>query len=206
MSSLYQACFNPSRSNYKIVFDGNSWVAGSGSTGGLTYPKQTSDLLIAKGKTVTYQNFGVAGQTIDQMQSDVVSQIDSLVSTYDILIGTEIINQWGLNTSQSKETIYTKYKQYFLDRKAAGWKVVCATTPIDQGYYVRANWSIDRAWFISQMLTEFPSLGIFVINIGGDSRMSDWTNTTYYTADKIHPTNTGYAVWAEIAFNFLINA
>ncbi len=48
------------------------------------------------------------------------------------------------------------------------------------------------------MLAEFPKLGIAVANVGGDPRLSDWGNAAYYTKDRIHPSNGGYAVIAEI--------
>lgn len=205
MSLLSIMMQSSARQTFNIVFDGNSYVAGSGSTGGLNYPNQLKTLLQNAGKTVNILNFGVAGQTIDQMQSDAVSQIDTQATSYQFLIGTELINQWGLNVGQSKETIYAKYKQYFVDRKNAGFQKVFATTPIDQNYYARSGWAVAKQYFIDTMLAEFPTLGIGVINIGGDPRMSDWTNLTYYTSDKIHPNDSGYAVWAEIAYNSIIN-
>lgn len=187
-----------------ILFDGNSWIAGSGSTGGLTFPQQTINLLNATGKNASLVNYGIAGQTIDQMQSDAVSQIDSQKNNYNILVGLELVNQWGLNTSQSKETIYSKYKQYFLDRKSAGWKYIIAVTPTKQGYYGRANWATDGQWFVEQMLAEFPRLGINVCNTWFKSELSDFNDTTFFSSDKIHKTNAGQGIEASTLFEVII--
>jgi hypothetical protein len=198
----------PARSDFRIVFDGNSWIAGSGSTGGLTFPNQTATLLQNAGKTVSLLNYGVPGQTIIAMQSDATSQIDPNHTTYDFLIGLELVNQWGLTTSYTKEQLYSQYKEYFLDRKAAGFKYVFACTPHDQGYYGRTtggDWATVRAYFIAQMNAEFPALGIGVIDCGSDPRLSDWTDTTYFTSDKIHLNNAGQAIQAQYAFNALMN-
>jgi len=189
---------------YNILFDGNSWVFGAASTAGSNYPNQVESLLKKAGKTVTLLNTGISGQTIDQMQAKAPQRVDSHHKEYQYLIGLEVVNQWG-QTDQSREVIYAKYQKYFLDRKAAGFKNVIALTPIAQGYYPRKNWEEDRQWFIKKMLEEFPKQGITVINVGGDPRLSDWKNTKYYAADRIHPNNGGYAAIAEIVAKSLLN-
>ena len=59
--------------------------------------------------------------------------------------------------------------------------------------------------FIKKMLEEFPKQGIAVVNVGADPRLSDWKNTTYFCADKIHPNNAGYGVIAEVVAKSLLN-
>ncbi|MEI6085398.1 MAG: SGNH/GDSL hydrolase family protein [Verrucomicrobiota bacterium] len=191
------------KSAYNILFDGNSWVAGSGSTAGSNYPNQVQSILQKAGKTVTLLNTGVPGQTIDKMQANAPTKVDPHHAQCQYLIGLELVNQWG-QTDLSREVIFAKYQNYFLDRKAAGFQNVIALTPIAQGHYPRKNWEEDRQWFITKMLAEFPKQGITVANIGGDPRLSDWKNTKYYGADKIHPNNAGYAVIAEIVAKTLL--
>ena len=191
---------------YNIVWDGNSWIAGSGSTGGLTFPEQTKIKLQNDGYLVNYLNYGVAGQTIVQMQSDAVTQIDPLASTYQILIALEIVNQWGLTTDYTISQIYDLYLDYFQDRLAAGFDYVFACTPHDQGYYTRTaggDWSTVQAWIINEIVTNFPGLGIGVINCGSDSRLSDYTDTTYFSVDEIHLNNVGQDVQASYAYDAL---
>jgi len=185
------------RATYRILFDGNSWVAGSGSTAGSNFPNQVQSLLKNAGKTVTLLNTGVPGQTIDQMQAKAPAKVDAHSKEFEYLVGLELVNQWGLS-ADSREKVYAKYQKYFLDRKAAGFKNIIALTPFAQGRYPRKHWEEDRQWFIQTMLAEFPKLGIAVANVGGDPRLSDWKNTTYFAADRIHPNNAGYAVIAEI--------
>lgn len=209
MSSLFHK-FNFAKKlpNYTIVFDGNSWFEkdGTGTPGGQNVPYRVNALLTASGRTTSYLNYGVSGQTIDQMQSDAVSQIDSKVSTHDILVGLELVNQWGLNTGQSKETIYGKYKQYFIDRKTAGFKYLIAVTPTHQGYYARTGWDVAGRYFTDTMLTEFPQLGINVVNTWDIPELQDWTNLTYFLPppDKIHKTAAGEDLEALAIYNTII--
>lgn len=190
---------------YTIVFDGNSWVKGSGSTSGSNFPNQVTQLLQKAGKKVDILNFGIPGQTIDQMMAGVAAKVDIHHDQYQYLVGMELVNQWGLS-SQPREAIYAKYKQYFLDRKKAGFRKVIALTPFAQSHYKRADWEKDRQWFIKQMLAEFPRLGIQVANVGADPKLSDPLDKTYFTADRIHPTNAGYEVIAGIVYKTLIDS
>ena len=193
------------RTTYNIIFDGNSWVAGSGSTGGSNFPNQVVWLLQHAGKIVKFANYGIAGQTIDQMQKGAPAKIDPHHKDCDFLVGLELVNQWGC-TAESKELVYKKYKQYFLDRQAAGFQKIIAVTPIPQGYYPRANWETDRKWFVAKMLEEFPKLGIYVADIGADPKLADWNNSTYFSKDRIHPTSAGYAVFARIVYDVILKA
>jgi len=190
---------------YRMIFDGNSWVSGTGSTGGKNYPKQLSDLLNSDGKTTSRINYGVYGQTIYRMESDASTQIDPNVSTANILIGLEIVNTWGFNENETKEHIYDLYKQYFLNRKEAGFEYIIALTPISQTFYDRPDWEVAKLYFRTQMLAEFPDLGIHVADVGADARLSDSKDLTYYKADGIHLNNAGYGVMAEIVYNTVIS-
>ncbi|MCG3149428.1 MAG: hypothetical protein PCFJNLEI_02890 [Verrucomicrobiae bacterium] len=196
--------FGQNRAAFNILFDGNSWVAGTGATAGSNFPNQVQALLKKAGQTVTLLNTGIPGQTIDQMQTRAPTHVDVHHKQYQYLIGMELVNQWG-NTDQSREVIFAKYQKYFLARKAAGFQNLIALTPIAQGYYPRKNWEADRQWFIAKILAEFPKLGIAVANVGGDPRLSDWKNTAYFTSDRIHPTNGGYAVIAEIVAKTILS-
>lgn len=187
--------------DFKIVYDGNSLVIGSGSSGGLNYPKQLHNLQISDTLKSTYINYGIAGQKISDMSNDADQQIDQHVLTHNILIGWEVINQWGINQNETKEYIYNKYKQYFLDRIDAGWKNVVALTPLameHSEYMTRSSWKEDRLWFRNQINLEFPSLGITVIDVGADPRLSDCNDLTYFTSDKIHLNNIGYSIVADL--------
>lgn len=181
---------------FNMVFDGNSWVAGSGSTSGMDFPNQIKDSLEIQGYDVVMQNFGVAGQTISQMQNDAVSQIDPLATTNEWLIGLEVVNTFGTQTSKTQETIYDEYLQYFLDRKLV-YENVIAVTPIAQTHYNRPNWEAVRLYIRNRMISEFPSYGILVADVGGRSELSTVTSQ-YYTNDNIHPNDNGYAVFAEV--------
>ncbi len=202
MSMMSQFITESQSNNFRLLFVGNSWTYGTGSSGGQTFPKQTYDQLVALGNTVTYLNDGIPGQSIDNMNTN-ASAIDAQLGNYDILIVTELVNQWGSNLDETKEVVLEKYKQYCLDRIVAGWSIengkrVIATTAIDQAHYTRTGWTEAKAYFIETMLATFPSVGILVANVGGDSRMSNCLDLTYYNIDEIHPRSIGYKAFADV--------
>jgi hypothetical protein len=191
-----------------VVGDGNSLMAGSGSTAGHDPIALLQNLLIADGNYSTCVNFGVGGQTISFMQSDAVSQIDSLdITARTYLVGLEGVNHWYTNPSESLDTIFNKYKQYFLDRKSAGSKYVIAGTCMVAGsaIVIARDWETWRVAFNARIKAEFPALGIYVADLAGSPLLQDYNNTTYFQTDKVHLTNAGYAVYADVFAKTILN-
>lgn len=91
--------------------------------------------------------------------------------------------------------------------KADGRKVITIGAAARNGAFFNsqtaANFALANASYRALMLAEYNvatgitnvwanSDGNLFVDIYGDSRFTDETNTTYFNADKIHLTNTGY--------------
>lgn len=190
------------RGFYHFVCDGDSLTAGSGSTGGNTYPKQLADKFLADDSArCIYSAFGVAGQTLTQMESDAATQIDVLKDTLqDTLICWGGVNDLGTEPATTKETVYARYLTYCTNRKAAGWKVY-ALTMLVQGYYARATYEADRLWINNKIRTELSLVVDGIVDVASDARLSDYTDLTYFDDDLIHLNNTGYGVVKDLVYN-----
>lgn len=109
-----------------LVGDGNSLMFNPGIAAG-------SDLMGTLGRMTTAcmgrvvddsRNFGVSGQTTDQMLSDAVAQIDSLIdeSLTNVIFVWEHVNQRILAPSSMAYTL-SSFRSYCQGRKQAGWTV-----------------------------------------------------------------------------------
>lgn len=196
-----------------VVFDGHSMISGTGSTLGKTLPVVMSQLFWTNDKVrVNPWNYGVAGQTLTQMESDAATQIDSLKSTKkDILVVWGGVNDFGLELSTTKETIYSRLVTYCTNRKAAGWKVYVITmTPQSIAIYSgRTNFETERQWFNNKIKTDLINSIDGVIDAGGNSTIGDAgdeLDTNYYYTDKIHMVNSGYAIVAQLTYDAIKSA
>lgn len=203
-----------------IYFDGNSLTLGNGSTSGLTYPKQTLDLL---GKTFVGSNLGVSGQTTTQMTADRDTQILSNFSEWSrsIVIAWELTNEIA-GGSLSATQIYNNmvsYCQGLIDR---GFKVICLTClPRSSGgnEALRQNAAnkYDATTVNGKIRNDFTSVNgtnplirlpnasttwaTLVADIGDDATIGQagaQTNATYYDSDQVHLANAGYAIVAAL--------
>jgi lysophospholipase L1-like esterase len=84
---------------------------------------------------------------------------------------------------------------------AQGWKVVVVTpgprTDCDPGY--QPTYNSRRTEVCNDLVANGPSHGALVVDTRGIANFggpTDSNNTTYYSADKIHPNNAGHALLA----------
>jgi hypothetical protein len=203
---------DPSWINGAVIgFDGNSLTEGQGATAGGDYPDQLYSLLVSAGVTLASRpNFAVGGQTTAQMESDAVTQIDPYLSTGSgahILFAWEIGNHLAVTGNIS--TVETAFQNYCAERREAGWKVVVITNPPRNS--TTAGYGSNVAAYNTALQTcntwlraNWTSFADGIVDIAADSRLSDYTNATYYYTDQIHLSNNGYAVVAELAFPVLV--
>jgi lysophospholipase L1-like esterase len=185
-----------------IIFDGNSLTAGLGSTGGNDYPAQLIASLTALGITgITYQNFGVSSQTTQMMAADAAAQVDTQkrAGVENILFAWEVGNDIYFNGNAA--TAETDFKNYCLARKAAGWKVIIiGLTPRNQSTDFGDTISSYNAKLLAAdtwLKANYATFADAFVDIRADSRLNDYTNTTYYY-DGIHFKDAGYAVVAAL--------
>lgn len=195
--------------NAEIDFDGNSLTAGQGATAGMDYPSQLIALLTTLGITgISWNNFGVGGQTTAAMASDAASQVDTQITSgvQNILFAWEIGNDIYFNGNVS--TAQTAFANYCTARRAAGWKVIVFTlTPRNQSSSFGDSISAYNAKLTSAntwLRANWTSFADGIVDIAADSRMDDYTDSTYFS-DGIHYTNAGYGVAAELGQTVLLS-
>lgn len=172
-----------------IVADGNSLTAGFSSSP--TY--RPSDRVVSS-MSITGYNFGVSGQTTQQMTLDAATQIDPYAATagvIPILIAQEIFNDIRVNGITVAAAV-TNMQNYCQGRRAAGFFVgVCNLADMEPiggftaGMVAAVNAELAARWW---------TFADFLVDIYAANEMRDRTNTTYFNADKTHNTNLGYAV------------
>lgn len=181
-----------------VCCDGNSLTAGLKSTGGNTYPAQMQTLL---GTNYYVQNFGVTGQTITDMLSDVVAQIDdthyNVIEKPCISICWEITN--AVQTADTASDIYTKLTTYCLGRRAVGFKTIIGTC-IGSANFSSGNRA--KAIAVNNLIRSgWTSIADALVDCGADSRFDEAAtsvNMTYYDVDGTHLNNTGYGAIAAL--------
>lgn len=112
----------------------------------------------------------------------------------------------------SAATTYARIVTYGTARKAAGWRVIILSILPRSAAGTPATFEADRQTVNAALLADFPTATAhtnitsggayadYLINIGADTTIGeagDELNTTYYTADKVHLKNAGYAIVAD---------
>lgn len=182
-----------------LVFDGDSLTAGTGSSGGNTYPAQLITLL--GGATyLPSNNVAVAGQTMADMITDGAAQVDVL---YRPELVFNICCAWGgtndLVASVSAATTYSRIVTYCQARQAAGFRVVILTIlPRTTGV---GTFEADRQTVNANIRANWATFADALADVGTSTvigEAGDNLNTTYYDTDGVHLNNTGYGVVAGI--------
>ena len=177
------------KTNYNLIFDGNSLTAYDGYVG------IVAQSLRAKGDTPTVQNYGVSGQTTAQMLSDVVTQVDTLANLNKPL---NIVSCWeGSNDLQLGGTVvaaHSRLMDYCIGRRNAGFKVIVGTlTPrntVDiEAKRLAVNTLLRNTW------TTFAD---GLVDVGGDpiiGNLATCSDTRYYV-DGVHFASQGHPIVA----------
>lgn len=202
----------------QIIFDGNSHLV-------MQWSKQvrgTEYGQVVKGYDT--QNFGVSGQTTQQMTADAVAQIDTLYNagySKNILIAFEMTNDMQFN---GVAVTYSDYVAYCQARQAAGWTVVATqmmtrtsagnTDGVSQEQYdlntdsinvqVRDNW----ATFADAFVEAPPETFVYRADYASDAlyaaaMLALRTDLTYFYTDMLHLSDVGYGLWSD-KYNTLI--
>jgi lysophospholipase L1-like esterase len=179
----------------QVIFDGDSRTIGTTSP----YPTQCMALAGMVAKNYGWWNSGVSGQTVADFSADAATEVDAQRRT---TFGSHnICVVWGgvndANAGASAATIYDRLKTYWAARRVAGFKVL-ACTEIDAQDAGRnsVGWHSTLYPALNTLIKSNATLYDALIDLGADSHLQDATNTTYFNADKVHLTDTGYGVVA----------
>lgn len=187
LNSKYMSAAN------RIIADGDSLTYGTGSTGGLTFPAQLATLT---GRTAV--NVAIPGKTMTSIR-DETATLPYGGLTNDIMVlyvGTADLGS-GAPASTIGPVLLTAAQRYV----AAGLQLVICTLADSQAPTNPADYETQRQTFNAYIRSNATATGYLVADLAADSRIGDVgdaNNLTYFNADKVHMTNAGYAVVAEI--------
>lgn len=193
-----------------IVFDGDSLTEGINNAGiDQYYPKVIRDYLQPKCKSLTFNSFGVSGQTTQAMLSDITTQILPLydVGKSNMIIAWEDVNAI-LNSGRTAAENIADFESYFGQCKSTGFEY----TILLLGYYPRkkvdgtynqVSWNvgdpspldIQAQYFDNAVSSGLTNVDLIIdlrndATIGG-AREQQLVDTTIF-ADSVHLQSIGY--------------
>ena len=187
-----------------VIADGNSLTVGTGG-GGSTYPA----ILASINSTLSVINKGVNSQTTPMMEADASTDIDPLFlsGSRNILIAWEVTND--IYFGATNQEAYDNIKQYCQNRQSAGWDVIVAGV-IPRGQKKAdgtsiIDYNLDLDTVNSMIDTSYTDFADVYVALASDPRLSDYSNTTYYSIDSIHLNATGYSVVADLVNEAIIS-
>jgi hypothetical protein len=115
----------------RVIFDGNSLVAGTGATAGVSdYPTQCAALAPISGSGATYINIGIGGQQWGGMTASNAANAQWQDGKINILVAQETTNTLGNVVGATVESVAILIKAYYASLRAVHpWLTVHNTTP-----------------------------------------------------------------------------
>jgi lysophospholipase L1-like esterase len=187
------------RTNFDSLLDfvatGDSITRGN-NTGNVSYVNYINTNKLVKEPAV---NLGYPSQGIDYLVSQEATRDSYLPASprrgiLCVMIGVNDAISGGMSTS----TFLTKLADYLDDARTAGWKVIVCTLLPEGNSTPYIAW---RDTVNTEILTWAGVHADRVADTGNDPVMGDRTNcsnTTYYLADKVHPTLLGNQLIADV--------
>lgn len=193
--ALTTTAWPPAAANICLC-DGNSLTYGTGASDAAhAYPS----LLAANlGATWWTPNYGFTGQRTTAMTAQAPRQVDpKLGVSYakHILVAWEVTND--LYFGASAATAYSNYVAYCQARQAAGWQVVAATVLPRSDTSTPGTFEADRQTVNTNVRANWATFASVLADVAADTRLGDagdQLDTTYYSADRVHLKDAGYAV------------
>lgn len=191
-AALQAKYLSAATSSNSIVFDGDSltWGVGWGPDPGHDYP---SHVTLALGPSWRWDNFGVPGQTLAQMESDAATQIDPLVSRgsgENILVVFGGINDF---VTQNQATVQSRMNTYLDARRTAGWTKIVGVTLLPHDDMVPNFTEAERQTFRAYMVGLVGTKLDAVVEVDDDPDIGadNANNSATYYSDGIHLNNAG---------------
>lgn len=176
-----------------LACDGDSLTQGQSVA--TSYPYQLADLL---GRSAhDYCNYGVSGQTAVQCAADASYTIDPLATSFTDAICLAWMGTNDISGGASQAATYNAIVAYCQARQAAGYAVVVMTILPRAGF--DAGKEAIRVAVNAAIVTNYATFADGLVNVAADTRLDDFTDTTYFLGDQTHLTAAGYAVVAELA-------
>lgn len=192
--SLIQRIETGSINPLVIVADGNSHYAGRDGN----VPSPT---VLATTLGMSIQNFGVGGQTTQQMTSDAAAQIDPVISSAiasghtTMLILQEIYNDIRVNTLTAQQGV-DNMLTYCAARKTANPTVIIGLCTLADTINATVRPLVPTVNSLLAAQAVQSGDVDFLIDLQLDAEMQDCTDTTYYQVDETHRTDLGEKIVA----------
>lgn len=182
-----------------VMFDGNSLMAGQGGTA------PSAQLLALHpfdiNMTSLWDNTSVGAQDTLDMIADAAADVDAnfVTGVNNYLFVQEVGNDIFTNGATPREAV-DNFWDYCDGRRTAGFKVFVGTIharlAVVDGYPGLELSAENIAAANALIRTEYTFHAEGIFDLAAQTELSDYNNTTYFNADKIHLTTAGYAVWA----------
>lgn len=180
-----------------VVFDGDSRTVGLQSNATPYY----AQALWGNSAMWMSRSYAVGSQSVQAMAADAPTQIDPLVG-YPAARKDTVL--WGgvndASGGADAATIHSRIAAYCAARRAAGWRVVvCSEIDAQSAPLNAVNWHSTIWPALNALITaNWSTYADALADLGGDARLQDANNVTYFNADKLHLNTTGYGVVAGI--------
>lgn len=186
LAHLRAQTVTPSAVNQVCVI-GDSMSQGVGSETGQPYHWQLSNK-----SEYQWHTYAIDGGYLFSSTPITASTLNTFKLAGDniaiVWLGTNDINAVNRTEAQFISDLTT----YCSTLKTNGWKVIVCTLqdfPNNEATRLAVNTSIR---------TNFATYATAIADLGDDARLSDCTNTTYFTSDQVHLKDAGHQVVASI--------
>jgi lysophospholipase L1-like esterase len=172
-----------------LVLEGDSLTA-SATGGGTAYPIHLSSKL----ETTLMTNKATASESL----VDITAQAADMDLSYKAGFNS-VLAVWGgtndltLVTDPDGPTIYARYRDYCLARKAVGWKILAFTLTPRTGLIASKQTALD--YFNTQVRANWATFADAIYDVAAVANFADPSNVTYY-ADGLHQTDAGREIIA----------
>lgn len=190
---------------YFYVFEGDSLTFGVGSTTGFNYPSQLLTALAYPASALSSVNVSIGGATLATMTAEAAAQVDSLYAPNTAQLRCLILwggtNDMGVGTALSGATTYASLVSYCQARRLVGWKVVVLTCLPRTWPGDPVDFETQRTAFNTLIRANYATFADGLADVAADSRIGDsgdQNDSTYFSGDTTHLTNTGYAIISSI--------
>lgn len=185
----------------RVVWDGNSLVAGAGLSNKARMPGQAARLLGGGWDAATV--FAVSGQNTSAMLADAAAQVDPLYSAANP--HPQIVVAWeGTNEAlySSAATGYEELAEYCRGRRAAGFRVILGTLLPRSDAPTTPPEHEGRRQEINRLLRlHWPQFADGLFDPAADRRLGvlgAQRDPAYYQSDKVHLNATGAGIVARL--------
>jgi lysophospholipase L1-like esterase len=180
-----------------VACDGDSLTTGyAASVATASYPAVMASALAGRPSVL---NLGRPGDTTTiastQSYKATAAYRPDAPCVYVLWLGTNDMTTAG--GAASGATVWAALRTRAAARRAEGWKVVlCTTIPrTDSG---STNHVTEYPKLNALMLAQGAEVADAVVDLTADPRLMTTTDGTYFNADRVHLTDAGYAVVAEM--------